>query len=154
METKYAIECTPENAPKFREWINTRGGIARWQSVNLSNPGASWSTPALTTGGAPYSKPTWEAGNTPSCIVTDAAQVGVFTDALFKAFPVGLRRGSQGFSFKLTDAAQRKLDKVMAQCEEKHGDAFYRKGVLDIDGASMGVYYTVGITPLSEWVQS
>lgn len=152
MPEQFAVECTPENAPKFRAWLESRGGIARWQSVNLSNPGASWSTPALTEDGKPYPKPTWESGNTPH-IVTDAAQVGVFTDALFKAFRVGLRRGD-GLSYKITDAAQRKLDKVMTQCEEKHGDAFYRKGVLDIDGASMGVYYTVGIVPLSEWVQS
>ena len=145
----FAVECTPEDAPKFRVWIESRGGVAVWQSVNLSNAGASWSTPALAEDGTPYTKPTWQAGNTPR-VVTDPAQVGVITAELFKAFPVALRRGS-GYSFNISDAAQRKLDKVMAQCEEKHGDAFYRKGVLDINGASMGVYYTAGITPLADW---
>lgn len=151
-DSKFAVECSPENAPKFRTWLESRGGIAVWQSVNLSNPGASWSTPALQEDGTPYGKPTWEAGNTPR-IVEDAAAVGIITEELFKAFPVALRRGS-GFSFHISDAAQRKLNKVMAQCEEKHGSASYRKGVLDIDGASIGVYYTIGIVPLNEWVQS
>ena len=151
-DSKFALECSPENAPKFRTWIESRGGIAVWQSVNLSNCGASWSTPALQEDGTPYTKPTWQASNTPS-IVTDAATVGVITEELFKAFPVALRRGS-GFSFNISDAAQRKLDKTMAQCEEKHGSASYRKGVLDIDGASIGVYFTTGTVALSDWVQA
>ena len=41
---KYHI--SPETAPKALDWIKTRGGIAVWQSVNLSNPGATWTTPA------------------------------------------------------------------------------------------------------------
>jgi len=37
---------TPEHATKMLGWLQTRGGIAVWPSVNLSNPGASWSTGA------------------------------------------------------------------------------------------------------------
>jgi hypothetical protein len=44
MNEKHHI--SPETAAKALEWIKTRGGLAIWQSVNLSNPGASWSTPA------------------------------------------------------------------------------------------------------------
>jgi hypothetical protein len=150
METgKFAVECAPENAGKFAEWIKSRGGIAVWTSANLGNAGATWSTPALDQAGKPYGKPTWQASNTPT-IITDPAQVGVYNETLFKAFAVGLRRGD-GFSFNLTDGAMRRLDKVMAQCEEKHGSAHYVRGVGDFDGASMGVFYTSGITPLNEW---
>lgn len=150
-EVKFKHECSEENAPKFWEWLNSRGGIAVWKSINLGNAGASWSTPALMEDGKPYEKPTWQASNTPT-VYTDPADVGVFTSALYKAFKVGLKRGD-GFSFVLTDAASAKVNRLLTECEEKHGDAFYRKGVLDIDGASIGIYYTTGIEPISEWAK-
>jgi len=188
-------ECSEENAPKFWEWLRTRGGIAVWKSINLGNAGASWSTPATTlkserkgcgvpetlcpkcfklcvTGKVPcsthdywcehcghefleaaaltpYPKTNWQMESTPT-IYTDPADVGVFTSALYKAFKVGLKRGD-GFSFVLTDAANGKVKRLLAACEEKHGDSFYRKGVLDIEGASIGIYYTTGIIPITEW---
>ncbi len=145
----FKIECTPEHAHRFADWIETRGGVATWKSVDLGNPSASWSTPALDAEGKPTAKPTWQSGNVPE-IITNMDEVGVFTDVLFKAFPVGLKRGS-GMSFCLTDGAQRKLDKYLAQCEEKHGSAHYKRGVLDIDGASMGVYYVDKIISLTEY---
>lgn len=148
--SQFKHECSKENAPKFWEWLQKRGGIAVWKSINLGNAGASWSTPALTEDGKPYEKPTWQASNTPT-IYTDTADVGVFTSALYKAFKVELKRGD-GFSFVLTDAANAKVKRLLAECEEKHGDSFYERGVLDIEGASIGIYYTTGIIPISEWI--
>jgi hypothetical protein len=52
-----------ENAEKFKTWIRDRGGVAIWESVNLSNPGRSWSSPALGTDGTPYPKPSWESAS-------------------------------------------------------------------------------------------
>ena len=162
---KYTIECEADNARKFWNWIQTRGGVAKWQSENLSNPSASWSSPATIRRGdyegpqasegspddiLPYPKPTWQAGNNPT-VVTSPKEIGVFVSKLYKAFPVGLRSGS-GFSTVITDAAQRKVDKYLDECNEKHGDSFYKKGVLDIDGASIGIYYTESIVPLDEWI--
>lgn len=151
-ETKFKIECEPENARTFYGWIISRGGVAKWRSVNLSNPGASWSTPANDKDGKPCGQPTWQAGSEPEIIVTNPKEIGVYVPKLHKAFRVGLRRSSSGFSTKLTDGAQRRLDTTMAICRSKHGDAFYKKGVLDIDGASMGVYFTESIQPLDEWI--
>ena len=169
--SQFKHECDEENARKFWDWLQTRGGIAVWKSVNLGNAGASWSTPATIAikdledsarkaellrelgdenAVVGYPKTNWQMANEPT-VYTDPADVGVFTCALYKAFPVGLKRGD-GFSLRLSDAGQAKLDKHMDACREKHGDAFYRRGVLDIEGASMGVYYTTGIIPISEWI--
>lgn len=165
-KVKFKHEVSEDNAAKMWEWLKSRGGIAVWMSADLSNPGASWSTPATIRRGdcdgsqaaegspddiLPYPKPNWQCGNTPE-IITDPADVGVFTDALYKAFRVGLKRGC-GYSVLLSDGAQRKVDKAMSDCREKHGDAFYRRGVLDIEGASMGIYWTTGIIPISEWAK-
>ena len=152
MTSKFKHQCEESNAEKFLDWIKNRGGVALWKSINLSNHGASWSTPANNEDGTPSTKPTWQASNTPT-IFTSADEIGVYVDELYKAFPVGLRRGD-GFSTKLTDAAQRRVDKYLDECREKHGDASYKKGVLDIDGASIGIYYTKSEISLSEWEAS
>lgn len=147
--SKFKISCTPENAPKFYEWIQTRGGIYHWRSANLSNPGASWSTPADV-----QQKPTWQAEDKPEFTVTSADEIGVYEDALYKAFPVRLKRGGGMFSLVLADSSQRVVDRVMEKCREEHGDAFYRKGVLDDCDASIGVYYTTREISLTEWIKN
>jgi len=105
---KFEHECNVVNAPKFWDWIVNRGGVARWPSVNLANLGASWSTPAKDTTGAPTTKPTWQVGNTPT-IFTDPAKIGVYVDVEVNRFRVGIRRGSQGYTFKCTDGGSRKI---------------------------------------------
>ena len=105
-------------------------------------------TPALTTDGQPTTKPGWSYSSTPE-IITDPADVGIYEEALFKAVVVTLRRSSNGLSLKITDASQRKVDRLVAACEEKHGSAHIRKGVLPDAVASIGVYYTVNTVPLS-----
>lgn len=114
----YKHECNAANASRFAEWITSRGGIAVWRSINLSNPGASWSTPALDKEGKPYSKPTWEAANTPEGVITDPEEVKVFTAKEVKRFRVAVRRGAQGFSFKLTDASSDKVRRAVAKAGE------------------------------------
>lgn len=85
---EYEHECDIGNAPKFAEWIRTRGGVAVWRSVNLSNPGASWSTPACVEGEphTRFPKPTWQAANEPEKIVTDAARIKVIVPREVKRF--------------------------------------------------------------------
>lgn len=147
-QTQFKHECTVDNAPKFLDWIRNRGGVAVWKSINLSNPGASWSSPANNKDGTPMEKPSWQSTNTP-VIFTNPDEIGVATDALFEAFPVALKQN--GMFLHLTDGSQRRVDKALAECEEKHGDAFFRRGVLDIDRPSMGIYYTTEIISLTEW---
>lgn len=148
-ESKFKHECIPKNAQRFWQWIKTRGGVAVWKSINLSNPGGGWSTPANDKDGKPYTKPNWQCGSTPT-IYTDAREIGVGEPVLFVAFPVKLKRS--GLSLNLSDTAQRRLDEELDKCRERHGNAYYEKGVLDIDGASMGVFYDASITPLDEWI--
>lgn len=100
---------TPENAPKFWEWLQHRGGIAVWKSINLSNLGASWSTPARTESGEPTPKPSWEAGGAPARIITSAEDVEVCLYKEVRRFHVAVRRGAQGLTMKLTDASSRRL---------------------------------------------
>lgn len=145
----FLVECHADNAARFRDWLANRGGIAVWPSINLSTPGASASTPALTTTGEPTTRPGWSYASKPSHIITNPADVGVYTEALFKAVKVGLRRSSNGMSLKLTDASQRKVDALLAACEEQHGTASYRRDVLPDTPASIGVFYITSLEPLS-----
>jgi hypothetical protein len=135
--------CDAENASKFYEWITTRGGLAVWHSVNLSNCGASWTTPAKTEHGLPMGKPTWEAGNEP-VIHTDPARIGVYTAKEVKRFRVALRRA--GTALKVTDAGSRKIRAAV----EKAGDnAFYR---FDYGSQEAVICITGDEIPLPEWI--
>ncbi len=140
----YLAECHEDDAPRILDWITNRGGVQVWGSLDLSDPGLTSLTPVRDADGNPVHKPHWKYSNAPRHIITDPAQVGVYTEVLFKAFPVSLRHGSQGLTLKLTDAAQRRVNKVTAQCEDKHGNAHIRKGVLPDAMASIGVFYTPG----------
>jgi hypothetical protein len=145
MTTKtYAVECHADNAARFRDWIANRGGIAVWPSIDLRNAGGSCSTPADVT-----TSPGWSYASAPNLIVTDPADVGVYTEALFKAVRVSLRRSGNGLSLKLTDASQRKVDALMAACETKHGTASIKRDVLPDAPASIGVFYVTSLEPLS-----
>lgn len=109
-------ECAPENAASMRMWIEKRGGIAIWPSVNLSNPGASWSTPANTLEGTPTPKPTWQAADKPERVITDPNEVVVVTRKEVKRFHVAVRQA--GLTLKCTDGATRKIRAAVAKAGE------------------------------------
>jgi hypothetical protein len=113
--------CTAENAQRFWDWLTTRGGLAIWGSVNLSNPGRTWTAPHLDPQGLPKDKPNWQCGSSPIRIITDPSEVLVSMDAEVKRFHVAIRRGSQGLTMKLTDASTIKVRKA----EEKAGEGAY-----------------------------
>lgn len=110
--------CDPENAAKFKAWIATRGGVAIWRSINLSNPGGSWSTPALQPGGQPTTKPTWQAETTPSRIITDPAEILVTVPREVKRFHVAIRMGDS-MNLTLTDGASRRVRREVAKAGDK-----------------------------------
>lgn len=114
------IECNIENAPKFLEWCKTRGGIAKWQSINLSNPGASWSTPALTPEGLPTPRPTWQADEKPIEVESNPDKITVYVDREVKRFHVAVKLGDS-FNFVLTDASDRRVKREV----EKAGKGAY-----------------------------
>lgn len=114
------------NASRILDWIKNRGGILVWESVNLSNPGASWTTPALDEQGNPSRKPTWEAANEPARKITSADEVDVVTAKEVKRFHVGVRMGSLGMSLKVTDGGTRRIRAEVAKAEQKSGkEAWY-----------------------------
>jgi len=138
----FKIEVTRKDAPKLLDWLTSRGGIAIWESLDLARAGQRSFTPA------DNPSPGWQFGSKPAEIVTDRTDVGVYDETLYKAFPVSCRLGSNGLTLKLTDPSQRKLDKVMQECADKHGNSHYRKGVLEDKAYSMGVYYSTESVPL------
>jgi len=113
------IPCLPENAQKFLLWLSERGGIAVWQNCDLGSPhtGCETYTPA-NTDGKPTVSPHWSNGNTPTHIITDAAQVIVQNFA--EAARVKVRHGSScyGGVHRLDRA---KLEAAMAKAGEGAG---------------------------------
>jgi hypothetical protein len=109
--------CTAENAAKVWDWLQTRGGVAVWRSVNLSNPGASWTAPYKDDQGVVKGKPTWEADEKPERIITDPSEIVVLVPKEVKRFHVAVRRGD-GLSLKLTDASSRKVRAAVAKAGE------------------------------------
>src|SRR6266513_4659601 len=107
MNTPHVV--TPENAEKIVFWLEERGGIAVWLSINLSNPGASWTTPVKHADGTVVMKPTWEAANKPERIIANAAEVLVSKDVEVKRFHVGVRLGGNGLAYKCTDGGSRRI---------------------------------------------
>lgn len=136
-----SIEVTTEDLPRILDWIANRGGVAVWSNQDLRSAGSKTFTPAVALDGTPSQRPGWQFAAEPIEIITDPSQVTTYTEHLFKAFPVSLRR--HGMVMKLTDGAQCKLDREMKLCVEKHGNAHFRKGVLTDKPASIGVYYVI-----------
>jgi hypothetical protein len=103
---------------KFEDWIANRGGVQVWDNVNLSDPGKGpMFTPALQKvehQRVPMEKPHWSV--TRGEVITDINRFA-FVKAWkeVKRFHVAIRPGSQGMSFKLTDASSRRVWKVADQ---------------------------------------
>jgi len=105
---RYVAEAT--NAARIAEWLRTRGGIAIWRSVDLSDLDKSWTTPLRDESGARVtSPPHWKAEGSPSTVITDPAEVGVTLSREVARFRIAVRRGTQGLSLKLTDASSRRV---------------------------------------------
>jgi len=109
------------NAGRILDWILHRGGILIWNSVNLSNPGASWTTPAQTEDGEPMGKPNWQCANEPARHITDASEVDVTEAVEVKRFHVATRQGRQGMSITITDGGTRRIEAAVAKAEQEHG---------------------------------
>ena len=112
----------PENAAKFKLWLDTRGGIAIWDSADLSNPGQSWSTPVIDKDGAKHGKPHWAAAHEPSRIITDIDEIEVHPAKEVKRFKIATRMGGNGLVIKLSAASS---DKLRAAVKKAGADAWY-----------------------------
>jgi hypothetical protein len=139
-------ECAPENAAKMLDWIHTRGGVAIWESINPSNPGASWSTPATFADGSVATKPDWQCNNQPARIITDASDIEVVERREVKRFRVGVRIGAQGMTAKVTDGGTRKIHAAVEKAGEgaSYGfDYLTQEAIITVPGARV---------PLAEYV--
>ena len=139
-----------ENAPKFWSWVHNRGGVAKWQSVDFSDLGASWSSPVLDPEGVPTKPPHWKCGlNSVPIVCTNPDDIRVVTDKEVERFHIAIRRGGQGLSVKLTDASSSKLRKKLAKWGEQCNDmaSYY------FDYAEQDAIITIPdkIITLTEW---
>jgi hypothetical protein len=105
------------NALAVFEWIKTRGGVAIWDSVNLSNPGASWMAPLKDDQGVVKGQPNWQASRTPSRVITDPAEIMVVVPREVKRFHVGIKRGDS-MNFVLTDGASARVRRELNRAGE------------------------------------
>lgn len=138
---------TAENAEKIFNWLEHRGGIYIWRSVNLSNPGASWTTPATTEDGKPYPKPTWQADSTPERHVTDPNDVVVSVDEVVKRFHIATRMGGNRLTIKVTDGGTRRIRREVAKAGE---GAYYE---FDYSCQDCLIFKPVKQQPLLEWLK-
>lgn len=130
-----------EVAPKILEFLS-RGPVALYRSVNLSNPGAQWLVPAGN------GKPTWESANEPERLLT-LSDFAVVKDIEVKRFHVAVRTGSQGFMRKVTDGGSRRIRAAVS----KAGDgAYYR---FDYETQEAVILKPEGpAVPLTDWSAS
>lgn len=135
-----------ENAQRIWEWLQTRGGLAIWMSINLSNPGASWTTPVNDAGGKPTEKPTWQADSKPYRIITDPAEVVVSVDEEVKRFHIGVRMGSQGMTMKVTDGGTRRIRAEVAKAGK---GAYY---LFDFDTQEAVIMKPKSMVPIAEYI--
>lgn len=138
-------EVTVENAASIWSWFQDRGGIAIWRSANLSNPGQTWTAPLLTKEGSPTAKQSWEMENEPCRVITDPQEVYVVTPREVKRFHVAVRRGSQGLSFKCTDASSAR---IKAACAKAGEDSWYE---FDYSSQEAVIYVPGEKFRLPEW---
>jgi hypothetical protein len=107
-----------EQAGLIWEWFQTRGGLALWRSIDLSDPGKSWTCPLFDANGVKKTKPTWKADEDPYRIIKDPSEVIVETYKEVRRFRVAIRPGAQGLSLKLTDFASEKVRKAVRKAGE------------------------------------
>jgi hypothetical protein len=119
--------CESQNADKFWDWIKNRGGVAVWQSQDLSNPGQSWSTPALTKEGTPYPKPhPWKTKDAPDRVITDPEDILVSEDIEVKRFRIKLEQ--RGLKIVVSDAGSARIRREIAQANDR---CFLREGAFN-----------------------
>lgn len=143
------IQCQPENASKYKDWLANRGGLFVWRSANLSNPGQQWVGPARDKDGNAATKENWQMENTPSRHITDISQVEVEVDKVLKELRCGIRRGGNGLTLKFTDGGSNRIRKEI----EKAGPGAYHVPIFPAFEGCPNVMIVVPdkIVPLAEF---
>jgi hypothetical protein len=121
------LQVSEENAPKFLEWLRTRGGLSVWVSKDIGGDcGASVTTPYKDANGNVNTAPHWKHTNTPERVITDPADVEVCIDKPVESFEIKFK--TSGHRLVLHAASQRKLGAALARAGE---NAYYVFGEKD-----------------------
>jgi len=133
----------PDNASLIYNWLQTRGGLRIWHSIDLSDPHRSMTTPADKS-----DKPHWKMCNAEACrIITDPDDVLVITPKEVKRFHVALRRSSNGMSMKCTDHSSEKIRKAQ---DEAGPNSWY---VFDYETQEAVILVPDSTMPIKEFMQ-
>lgn len=112
------IRTSINNAELMAKWIKDRGGVAQWDSVDLSDQDREWLTPALNSDGKPYPKPHWKCADRPTVIETNPKEIHLINPKEVKRFRIGVKMGDRGLSTKVTAGGTRRIRAAL----EKYGD--------------------------------
>ena len=140
----------PENADRIRDWIQNRGGIFIWSSIDLSDPGKTWTSPSTDKDGNRVTKPHWQCGEEPIRHITSEDDVVVEVPKEVKRFRVGVRRASNNpWRFKVTDGGTRRIRSACARATERYGtEAWY---CFDYDTQEAVIMVAEKRVPLPQW---
>jgi hypothetical protein len=132
------IELDEHHASQVLGWLKA-GRVAYWPSVDLSNAGGFMLAPSTS------ARPHWSVASEPEGELSSEQAFEVVSRLEVRRFRVGLRRGSQGFSLKLTDAASRRLRAALTKAGE--GSSYH------FDYSTQEAVITVRdkCVPLDEW---
>lgn len=134
-----------EDAAMMWDWLQNRGGLAVWQSINLSNPGASWTTPVLDSEGNLSSKPSWQADNVPARIIFRPEDVLVIKYEEVKRFHVAIRVSGNGLMLKCTSGSSERIERAVRKAGK---DACYR---FDYETQEAVIFAPVDQFTLLDW---
>ena len=141
-------DCDIENAPKFAEWIRSRGGVAVWKSADLGDPGKTWSAPYLETDGKTAKpKQSWQMQDTPAMVVTDPEEIEVYAPQEVKRFHVAIRQSGNGLTLVVTDGGTRGIRK---EVEAAGNGAFYSFDYGDEQNCV--IYTSKSVGTLKKWM--
>lgn len=109
----------PDAETKFRQWIETRGGVQVWDNIDLSNCGAGpIFTPALDADNNLYPNPSWRVARGET--ITDITQFEFITLQEVARTRIAVRCSNNGLMLKLTDGSTRKVHKLLEKFNTDH----------------------------------
>lgn len=142
------IELDQRQAEMVSRWLKF-GRVRYWMNVDLSCAGGFYLSPTHHDNGdeATIHKPHWRASDIASAEFFSPLAFVVVSRVEVKRFYVAVRRGAQGLSVKLTDAASRRVRAACAKAGE--GSSYH------FDFATQEAVITVRdkCIPLDEWMQ-
>jgi len=136
-----------EQAEKIWDWLQNRGGIAVWHSINLSNLGRTWTTPVLDEEGNLVKKPTWEADSVPAEVILNPDDILVSKDQEVKRFHVAVRVSGNGLMLKCKPGSSNRILRAVS----KAGDGAYHE--FDYWTQEAVIMAPVDRFSLTEWYQ-